>query len=49
MSALVFKPSDPRYYVGPNQGQDDGSKCLWLGASTHRFGLKDVVQGTAIS
>jgi hypothetical protein len=42
MSALVFKPTDPRYYVGPDQGQDDGSKLLWLGAATDRFGLKDV-------
>jgi hypothetical protein len=43
MSALVSKPSDARYYVGgPNQGQDDGSKSLWLGAATDRFGLTDV-------
>src|SRR5262249_31761742 len=41
MSAIVFKPSDVRYYVG-NQGQDDGTKSLWLGAATERFGLTDV-------
>ena len=43
MTALVYKPTDPRYYVGPNQAQDDGSKSLWLGAATERFGLTDVL------
>src|SRR5690242_20592389 len=41
MTALVYKPTDPRYYVGPSQAQDDGSKLLWLGAAIERFGLKD--------
>ncbi len=44
MSAIVFKPTDPRYYVGPGQGQDDGTKLLWLGAAIDRFGLKGDVQ-----